>query len=210
MRPVAPDVAAGRLVVFGAGGHGKVVFDALVAGGHRVHAFVDDRVVPGRAWCGVPVLPLSDLPPGPVQVALGVGGNAAREIVAARVEERGHRLVTCIHPSAVVSAAAVVGRGAYVGALAVVNPAAVVGEGAIVNTAAVLEHDVLVGRFSHVCPRAVVGGGGVVGDGALLGTGAVVLPLGRVGHQSTVGAGAVVLREVPDRTVAVGVPARLR
>jgi len=50
---------------------------------------------------------------------------------------------------------------------------------------------------------------GVVGYGASVGGGAVVLPGVRVGRMALVGAGAVVTRDVPDRGIVTGNPARL-
>lgn len=187
------------------------MFDALEAAGVRVLAFVDDGARPDAEFCGRMVRrTLGEIGVPALGVALGVGDNAARARIAASVRAEGHELVACVHPTAVLSRHSVLEQGAFVGALAVVNPFAHVGEGAIVNTGAIVEHDVRIGPFAHVCPRAVVGGGGAVGEGALLGTGAIVLPLAKVGARAKVGAGAVVLREVADDTVAVGVPARPR
>ena len=51
---------------------------------------------------------------------------------------------------------------------------------------------------------------GVVGHGAAIGGGAVVLPGVRIGRMALVGAGAVVTRDVPERAIVAGNPARAR
>ncbi len=51
---------------------------------------------------------------------------------------------------------------------------------------------------------------GIVESGAAIGGGAVVLPGVRVGRMAMVGAGAVVTRDVPERGIVAGNPARLK
>jgi UDP-2-acetamido-3-amino-2,3-dideoxy-glucuronate N-acetyltransferase len=51
---------------------------------------------------------------------------------------------------------------------------------------------------------------GVVGYGAAVGGGAVVLPGVRIGRMAIVGSGAVVTRDVPERAIVVGSPARVK
>ena len=198
------------VVVYGAGGHGRVVAEAAALSGLRVLGFLDD----GKAEGPVQGLPL--LGGGgwirlhrDVRVIPAIGDNAAREHVCATMSELGIELASAIHPSAVVSPAARVEAGAAILALAVVNAGAVIGRGAIVNSAAVIEHDVVLGEFAHVSPGAVIAGGGRLGRLGHLGSGACVLPNVEIGEQSIVGAGAVVTRSIPPQRVAYGVPARV-
>lgn len=202
------------VVVFGAGGHGKVVADAALSQGLDVLGFLDDdpkrasgavlgalEVRGGLSWLeGHPA----------VWVALGIGDNATRRRLMDRLERLGARLATVTHRSAVISPTAHLGPGAVVLANAVVNPDARVGQGAIVNTGAIVEHDVQVGAFAHVSPNAALGGGASLGAGSHLGLGAQILPQCSVGEHSVVGAGAVVVRDLPRGVVAYGVPARVR
>jgi sugar O-acyltransferase (sialic acid O-acetyltransferase NeuD family) len=199
------------LVVFGAGGHGKVVADILLAGGQTPAGFVDDRLAAGSLVLGLPVLgPASWLDHTPARIALGVGDNRARAEVAAACVARGGTLVAAIHPSAVVARSARIEEGAVVMALAVINPDATIERGAIVNSGAVIEHDCVLGAFAHVSPNAALGGGCRIGACAHLGVGASMLPGTSIGERTVVGAGAVVTRALPPDAVAAGVPARVR
>ena len=199
------------IVVFGAGGHGKVVCDILVCAGETVLGFVDDRTAAGVLVLGLPVLGgASWLEGRSARVALGVGDNVSRERVADACLKAGATLVTAIHPRAVVAASATVAAGAVVMALAVINPDARIERGAIVNTAAVIEHDCVIGAFAHVSPNAAMGGNCTVLARAHLGVGASMLPGTTVGEDAIVGGGALVARDVPARAVAKGIPARAR
>jgi sugar O-acyltransferase (sialic acid O-acetyltransferase NeuD family) len=201
---------SGPLVVFGAGGHGKVVCDILLSAGETVFGFVDEAKVGARVL-DLPVIGgASWLVGKDARVALGVGDNAARARIAEECVRAGASLVTAIHPTAVVARSATVEEGAVVMALAVVNAEARIARGAIVNTAAVIEHDCVVGEFAHVSPNATLAGGCIVKTRAHLGIGASMLPGTTVGEDAVVGGGAVVARDVADRVVAIGVPARPR
>jgi sugar O-acyltransferase (sialic acid O-acetyltransferase NeuD family) len=197
------------LVVFGAGGHGKVVADILLAARLPVLGFVDDGREPGTHVLGLPVVgPAAWLVSNRARVALGVGDNRARAKVADACEAAGATLVTAVHPRAVVSASARIEAGAVVMALAVINPDAVVEKGAIVNTAAVIEHDCRIGAFAHVSPNAAMAGACRIGAFAHLGIGASMLPGTSVGDGTIVGGGALVARDLPGAVVARGVPAK--
>ena len=203
------------VIVFGAGGHGKVVADVLAAAGLEVLGFVDDdEARQGRRVLGKPVLGDSvwlreHAARAPVAIALGIGSNHARALIAGRARAWGATLVTAIHPAATVSPSARIGAGTVIMAGACVNPDAAIGEGVIVNTGAIVEHDCILGDWSHLSPRVALGGAARVGAGAHLGLGAIVLPGVCVGDRSIVGAGAVVVRDLLADVVAWGVPARV-
>ena len=208
---------ARRIFVYGAGGHGKVVADALLSRGEGEFAgFVDDREEMRGRWilgwpvCGDGEWLKREAARGPVAVALGVGDNYARKMLAERCAAWGVEMVTVAHATAAVSKAAGVGCGTVVLANAVVNAEAQVGAGVIVNSGAVVEHDVVIGDYSHVAPNATMGGSARVGAMSHVGLGAAVLPGVQVGSHTIVGAGAVVTRNIGDHVVAVGVPARVR
>lgn len=205
-------------LVWGAGGHGKVVADLLRALGHPLAGFVDAdagregaEVVPGAAVvlhepAFFRLVGDGLLPAGCGAVALGVGDNARR--LACFRALRGLPAPALVHPSAVVSPWAAVGAAAVVFAAAVVNPGAVLHAAVIVNTGAIVEHDCVLGAGAHVSPGAVLAGGVHLGERAWVGAGATVLPGVRIGSGAVVGAGAVVTRPVAAGATVVGVPAR--
>ena len=202
-----------RVVVYGASGHGKVVADILIAAGQwKVAGFIDDRRSPDDGLVmNLPVLGNWDWlqGQGDTSVALGIGVNAVRQRIAERCLEAGFELVTAVHPRATVSPSADVAAGSVIMAGAVINPEARLGRGTIVNTGAVVEHDCVLGDFAHLSPNAALGGGVTIGARTHLGVGAVAIPLVTIGDDCIVGAGASVIRDLPHRVVAVGVPTRI-
>lgn len=209
------------VIVVGAGGHGRVVADALLAAGVEVIGFVDaDASRHGQQVLGLPVLGGDDALVargadrsrlvngiGSVGRRQAIGVPGAREQAQRRLEGQGWRFRGVRHPSALVSPRAQVDETAQLLAGAVVQPGARIGRGAIVNTRSVVEHDVVVGDYAHVAPGAVLCGDVVVGEGAHIGAGAVVRQGLRVGPGTVVGVGAAVVCDC-DGGTWIGVPAR--
>lgn len=205
-------MAADDVFVLGANGHGMVVCDILGVGtGPRPAGFFDDDAsLHGTRILGLPVVGAIEeaADRGVRRFAMGIGDNAARRRVFRRVLELGLQPVTAVHPSAVVSPHAIVGRGAVVMANAAINVAAEIGENAIVNTAASIDHHCIVGAHAHIAPGAILAGNVRVGEETMIGAGAVVIPGVSIGARCVVGAGAVVTSSVPDDATVAGVPAR--
>ncbi len=200
------------LVVYGAGGHGKVVAEILLASGEQIAGFLDDKPALGGALVlGFPIFPAADWleKNTGAKVALGIGNNSHRQQVAQRITRFGGKLISAIHPSAIVARGAAIGSGVMIMPAAVLNPDCHIAEGVIINTGAIVEHDVKIGRYAHLAPRCVTGGGVEIGDFAQIGIGAVVLPGKRIGAHAEIGGGAVVIDDIPPCAVAYGVPARV-
>lgn len=217
----SPGIAARppRLVVLGAGGHGKAVLDLLLALGGRhyeVAGLVDAaaaRLPP--TLLGQPVLGTeAELPRLRDMTGVGcacaaIGDNAGRLAAGARLRALGFALPALVHPAALPGAAVTLGEGAVVMARAALGPEARIGALAIVNTGAIVEHDAVVGEGAHVAPGAVLTGGVRLGARALVGAGAVLRPGVVVGEDAVVGAGAAVVADVPAGARVGGVPARV-
>jgi sugar O-acyltransferase (sialic acid O-acetyltransferase NeuD family) len=192
--------------IYGAGGHGRVLLDALRALGQEPDGFIDDAKA-DQVIDDAPVVRASMLDVGEHEVYHGIGYIEVRRRIGLELEARGIRSPTVIHPDAVVSPRAVIGAGTVVYAGVVVNPGAVVGRGVILNTGCVVEHDVQIGDWAHVSPNASLGGAARVGDSAWVGIGSTVLPMVSVGDGAILGGGACAVKDVPAGAVAVGVPA---
>lgn len=196
------------LLIFGAGGHGRVVADAALAQGGWARVRITDRD-PARAGAevlpGLRVEPVAEALAGSTVVHVAIGSAAAREREA---KAAGLPLATVVHPRATVSPHAQVGQGCFIAAGAVVAPGAKLGPAVIVNHGAVVDHDVEVGGFTHVAPRVALGGNVRVGARVLVGAGASLLPGVRIADDVVVGAGAVVRGNLDTPGTWAGVPAR--
>jgi len=204
------------IVIVGAGGHGKVVLDILQAQGQvRPVGFVDaDTSIAGTRVGGLPVLgPINLLPRLRQQKIAGaivaIGDNRTRMRYATILREHGFELINAIHPAACISPTATIGQNITIAARAVICTDAKIEDSVIINTAAVVDHECIVEQGSHICPGVNLGGRVRIGAGAFVGLGANIIQCLSVGQQAIIGAGATVIRDIPDHATAVGVPARV-
>ena len=201
------------LLIFGAGGHGKVVAETARAMDNWPEiVFADDACPQGRFVSDYPVI--ADFQSAKAlngthqDVIVAIGDNHKRLELTLELQRAGFNPVTLIHPEAVVARSAHIETGTVIFAQAVVQPDARVGTAVIINTAATVDHDCIIGNGAHLSPGAHLGGEVNVGNCSWLGMGAVVINRVTIGQGVTVGAGSCVIDDLPDKVTAVGVPAR--
>lgn len=202
-----------RLVMIGAGGHGRAVLEVLRDAGwpDPVGVLDDDPSCPGLP--GVPHLgPLAHaatLRAGGVEGAhVALGDNARRRQLGEELRRLGFALPAFRHPSAVIARNAALGPGSVAMPRVVLGAMARVGAHVILNTGCIVEHDCVVEEGCHVAPGAVLGGGVALGAGAMVGILAGIRPGRRIGAGAVIGMGAAVLEDVPAAARMGGVPAR--
>lgn len=197
------------VAVIGAGGHAKVVISTLQTAGYVVGGvFDDDPAKWGTEILGVPVIgAIKDVVQADFAAAvIAIGDNAVRQRLAWQLSDLHWRKV--VHPHAWVHPSVEIGAGSVVFAGAVVQPEVKIGKHVIINTGATVDHECIVSDFSHIAPGAHLAGRVVIEEGVFVGMGSNVIQGCRVGAWSIVGAGAVVVRNLPPHVIAVGVPAR--
>lgn len=205
------------LLILGAGGHAKVLVEALLADGALIAGLLDaDPARLGDNVLGVPVIgedrTAEDFPCDAVRLVNGIGSiglPTLRRAIFEKFSVRGYGFATVIHPSAVVASDAELGEGAQIMAGAVLQPGCHIGSNAIINTRASVDHDCTVGDHTHIAPGVTISGGVTIGSGCHVGTGATVIQGVRIGDGSVVGAGAVVTKDVAAGVTVVGVPAKV-
>jgi sugar O-acyltransferase (sialic acid O-acetyltransferase NeuD family) len=205
-----------KLVIVGAGGHARVLMEALCASAAEVIGFITREPEQATGVMARLVRLGSDedlLSGGARDVLLvnGVGSTGRPEMrraVFERFRAAGFAFSTVLHPAATVASDVELGEGAQIMAGAVLQPGSRIGANAIVNTGAVIDHDAMIGAHVHVAPRACLAGNVRVGEGTHIGAGAVVVQNRRIGANVLVAAGAVVVADVPTATIVRGVPAR--
>lgn len=193
-----------RLVIIGAGGHGKVIADIALLNGYKEIVF-HEIATNIKECAGFPVvgpkLPTEFLDDDKI---IAIGAAKRREMLLKETTN----LVTLVHPSAVISRRVQLGNGVVVMAGAVINSDAVIGDGAIINTGASVDHDCKIGSFAHISVGAHVAGEVTIGDRTWIGAGATVSNNVSICSDCMIGAGAVVVKDILEAGTYVGVPAR--
>lgn len=200
-----------KITVIGAGGHSKVVVDAIVAQDKfQIEAIIDDDITKANfKFLDYDIVHSSQI--DRVQArnfVVALGCDATRKEKFDLYQKLGFSPVTIIHPNAIVSQFADIGVGNMIFAGAIINPHAHLKDNIIINTAAVIEHDVVISNHGQISPGAVVCGACCLSEFVNIGAGAVVKPNIRIGKNVVVGAGATVVKHIEFEGIYVGTPAK--
>jgi sugar O-acyltransferase (sialic acid O-acetyltransferase NeuD family) len=169
-----------RLLIVGAGGHGRSVAEAvLMSAEFDLVGFLDDGAFAsgGNVW-GFPVLgPATDFAAHAMHAShavVAIGNNALRQKLCTQLQAAGFELARVVHPRAIVSPRAQLGAGVVVMAGAIVGTEAVLGQGAIVNCGGVVDHHAQVHDFGHLGVNACMAGVSVLGALAWMQAGSAI------------------------------------
>ena len=205
-----------KLLIAGAGGHGRVVADAAEISESRwvEIAFLDDsypELSVSGPWKVVGTFnDLARLAASYDACIAAVSDARLRLDLIERAQSAGFTIPVIVHPKATISRHCRLEVGSVIAAGGVVNIGSEVGIGCIINTGATVDHDCRLGAGVHVCPGAHLAGDVEIGTRTWFGIGAVARQGVRIGADVTVGAGAVCVDDVRDGVVVVGAPARER
>ncbi len=197
--------------ILGASGHSKVVAEIAELNGYQNIKFFDDRwpsLTSVEHWnvSGDTAALLATASEYDV-VVVAIGHNATRCAKQRELSAVGANFDVLAHPSAVISKYASVNAGTVVMANAVVNSFSRISMCCIINTSSIVEHDCKLAEGVHISPNASLAGGVEVGENSWVGIGSQVKQLVVIGSDAVVGAGATVVKDIPDFQTVVGSPA---
>lgn len=193
-----------KLVIIGAGGHGRVVADIARLNGYEDIIFLDDADVLQASGKVSDYVKYTD-----ADFLIAIGNNSIREKIQTVLTENSCKIVTLIHPHAVIGSDVVIGNGTVVMAGTVVNTGARIGNGVILNTCCSVDHDCVIDDYCHISVGAHLAGSVTVGKKAFVCAGATVINNIAICDECVIGAGAVVVRNVDEGGTYVGVPAKV-
>lgn len=201
-----------KIVVIGAGGHGREAIDVIRENGmYDVEGVIaDDRPSDDILdMYGVKYLGgVEYLLDKKCKYVIAIGNCSDREKIYNKLSSSRCFPVNILHPSSYTGSNCKIGDGVmmYSGARVTTNVS--LGNHVHLNVNSVVSHDCCVGDFSIVSPGAMLNGNVSVGKGTFIGTGAIVLPKIVIGDGVMVGAGAVVTKNIPSYETYIGIPAR--
>lgn len=200
------------MFIFGYSGHSYVVIDTLIDSGRRVLGYFDRQIAKKNPYdlkyLGSELeVDVSGLV-GDNLVFPTVGENKARAALVEFFTRYALRQFTLVDPSAKVSQTASIDHSTYVGRNVSVNSMSRIGSGVVLNTASVIEHESVIADFAHVAPSAVMCGNVHLGRSSFLGANSVVRQGKKIGDEVMVGAGSIVVTDIPDGEIWFGNPAR--
>lgn len=196
------------LYIYGAGGHAKVVAATARLCGYHIGGFWEDSPASiGNEFFGSKIISFDHVPCR-AMVFVAFGNNELRLQKGLLLREQ-FQIATLIHPSAQVAAGVTVGIGSYIGAMANIDPNCNIGQFCIVNNHANISHDSILKDGCHVCGGAQIAGHCCIGNCVMQGIGSCMIENRSIGDHTVIGAGSVVITDIPANVTAVGCPAKV-
>ena len=200
-----------RLIIIGAGGHGRVALDiAKKSGDFHEIMFLDDAEITGE---GIPVVgKVSDYSQYIESSAffVAIGNNFTRRRIQTELRANGAKILSLIHPDAVICEDVKMADGCIVMAGTVINTGSTIGEGVIVNTGSTIDHDCIIGNYAHISVGAHLAGSVEIGDCTFVCAGVTVINNIRICEECTIGAGAAVVNDIVTKGLYIGMPAKYK
>lgn len=206
-----------KLIIIGAGGHGKVVADIAIKNQFEVLGFLDDdtsKINNGKYKIIGTVHDMDniskniDISMNKIYFFVAIGNNKTRENIAKLLEQKGLNQTILIHPSAVIDETVDIGEGTVVMANAVINAECKVGKGCIVNTSSSIDHDCIIGDFVHISPGVHIAGSVQIGKRTWMGIGSNTINNISICENCIIGASSLVSKNIIEEGTYLGTPCR--
>lgn len=208
---------AKKAVIWGASGFALVVADIIrLRGEFEIAGYLDD-INPqrkGEKFADSVILGGREelerlLREGIKNIVLGFSDCKGRLRGTALLKPLGFSLLPAIHPNAVIAADARFEDGVMVGAGVVIDPGVRVGEGCVINRGAFIGHGSTLEAYVNISPGVNVGGNIHIGKRTFVGIGSTIVNKLKIGKYVVIGAGSLVLKDLPDNVTAYGSPAKI-
>ncbi|MCJ8314566.1 MAG: acetyltransferase [Pseudomonadales bacterium] len=200
-----------NVLLVGAGGHAKVVIDAIkVSSPDCLIEIVDNNKdkVGQNIIDDIFVSDYNEIEQLSNQVFVSIGDCRLRKLVCNQLQNSGKKLISVYHKEASISFYSRIDDGVFIAAKSIVAASTVIHCSVILNHGSIVDHDCEIGEYSHIGPNVTLGGGVTVGKNTFIGSGAIILPMVKIGNNVVIGAGSVIISNIPDNQIFVGVPGR--
>lgn len=200
-----------KLLIIGAGGHGRVVAEIAKKTNKwkNIHFLDDNENITKNSR--VEIIDTIDNFNDYIDdydMFVAMGNNAKRKEILTELEKKEASIPIILHPRSIIGEEVNIGRGTVVMPGVVISSFARVGKGCIINTGTTIDHDSIIEDYVHLSPGVNIAGTVTVGAESWLGIGSVVINNITITPKCIIGAGAVVIKDLLESGTYIGVPAK--
>ncbi len=208
-----------NIIIIGSGQHARVVlYNIAEQNKYNVVAFLDSDISKvGSEFQGIDIvgdycednLELVRKRYNTNKFFIGFGNMEFRRKVFKHMINNGWEAVNIIHPNAVISQQAKIGKGVLIECGCLITPNPIIGDNVVVNTGSQVNHDNVVEDHVYIASGVVLSGGVTIKENSLIDDGVIVTLGCTVGSDCIIGAGGVVTKNIEDGMIAYGNPCKV-
>lgn len=207
------------IIILGRGGHAKVVIDMIEEGGfYNIIGVTDVKQNDDTDFFGYPILGNDDVLPdffkkGVRNAAIGIGGftdNNLRKKIFNLAKSVGFNLPPIIHSSAIISKRATIGEGTIVKRGVIIDTDVTIGVNNILEIGAIVGHESRVGNHTLLSANVMISAYNLIDDESFFAVASTIVSGAKVCTGAIIGAGAVVVNDITEPGLYLGVPAKKR
>lgn len=208
-----------KIILLGPGGHASVVLEILKQYSNiEIIGFTDANYKKGQSYKSYPVLGKDNILEDLIKnnkakyafISVGsAGDNSLRKNLYEKIVNLGYKSLNIIEKKNIIADNVNFEKGNLVSPGVKINPDVEIGANNIINTGSIIEHGCIIKNHTHIAPGAILAGDVIIEDLVHIGLGAKVIEGIKIGKNSLIGAGTVVINDIPENSVVVGNPGRI-
>ncbi len=209
-----------KIIIYGTGGFGREVLTTIndcnkIKKKYEILGFIDDnKSLWGKKIENLPIRGgldwFSKKEAKNVQCVVTISDCLVRQKIINKLEKLTVKFATIIHPTTLYSNSVKIGEGTIIQAGCILTVTIRIGRHVHINIASTIGHDCKINDFVTINPGSHINGNNTIDKGAFIGTGTVTKQGIRIGKWSVIGAGTVLINDVQDKAMYVGVPGKLK
>ena len=196
-----------KTFLYGASGHAKVIIEILENNNIDIAGLFDDNrnikeLIDYKCFGELDLAILENN-----ELIVSIGDNKIRKQIVEKYPQVNYGIA--IDKSANISRRASIDKGTVIMQGVSINSSVNIGKHCIINTNTSIDHDCKIGDFVHISPNVALAGNIQIEKGTHIGTGVNIIPNLKIGKYCIIGAGAVIINDIPDYSVVVGNPGKI-
>lgn len=206
-----------KIAILGAGTYGETLLTYLLEAGHEVLGFIDDHPdMEGAKVKGFPVLgKYEDLFNDDFKATIeciicSIGDNHVRVTYLSELVSQGYEAPNFVHDTVILTEDISMGKGIYILPGSIIMPHVILNDYCIISMGCKIAHHTVLHEGAFVSTGSNIGASIDIGGKTLMGIGCTIMTgVKKIGENAIIGAGSMVIRDVPDQAVVVGNPGRI-
>jgi len=206
-----------KIVIIGAGGSGKDVLATLyrhnkIHNNYEILGFLDDKLPQGKTICGLQIIGKLNWieKNSEILCVISNGFSKIRKNIVKKLKKYKVNFPSIVDPSVIIADNVDIGKGVIIQAGSIINPDVTIGDFTFINLDCTIGHDCKISSYVTIAPGVNINGNTKINSSTEIGSGTVSIQNITIGKNCIIGAGTVIINDVPNDSLVVGNPGKIK